>query len=160
MAGRILGIFLAGVAAELFLLIWAGSRFGVLPVFGALILSMITGGLVIRRYGLRSVSRLQNELQSTAGQPENALAYGIFGTIAGFLLILPGFLSDIAGLALLFPPVQRAVLKRLGPVPTTTKRYGTWDSQRTIIIEGEATEIPTEHGEGPDSRIPPSRLLQ
>lgn len=136
---RILGLIASGGIAELFILIAAGSRFGAMPVFAMLILSAAAGFALIRHFGLQSLAKLQADLQDL-GRPQAPLSRNIFGTIAGLLLILPGFLSDTAGIALLFPATQRFILKRL----LTAKGDGFAHSgkyERIIIIDGEATEI-------------------
>ncbi|NJM28878.1 MAG: FxsA family protein [Rhizobiales bacterium] len=68
--------------------------------------------------------------------------------MAGLLLIVPGFLSDIAGLALLLlPPVRSRVARFLERHVTVVKPGST----RTYpgggpVIEGEAIEVGPEHG--------------
>lgn len=138
---RIFGTILAGGILELFLLIAAGSRFGALPVFAEIIVSAIIGGTVIRHYGLRSLARLQAEMQG-AGEAKEVTSHGMFGTIAGVLLILPGIIGDIVGFLLLIPAVQRFLLSRFVQVPGAGPGHSrSGGYERIIVIEGEATEI-------------------
>ena len=138
---RIFGTILAGGIAELFLLIAAGSKFGALPVIAEIIVSAIIGAAVIRHFGLRSLVRLQAEMQSV-GQATEVVSHGVFGTIAGVLLISPGLLGDIAGALLLIPAVQKFLLLRFIHVRGNGAGFThTAGHERIIVIEGEATEI-------------------
>ncbi len=141
---RIFGIITLGGVAELFLLIAAGARFGALPVFAEIVLSAVIGGTVIRHFGIRSLSRMQAEMQGNVLN-RSSLSGGLFGSIAGLLLILPGFIGDAVGLLLLIPAVQIFLLSRFTGFstpqagPQQPRPYG-----RVVVIEGEATEIASD----------------
>jgi UPF0716 protein FxsA len=95
---------------ELSLLIWIGGQtVWWLPV--ALVLfTGIAGAALARRQGWWVNSRIRNELN--AGRvPAGALMDGFLILIAAILLITPGVLTDLFGIALLLPPV-RSVAKR------------------------------------------------
>lgn len=141
MIGRIFGLFVGFGVLELFLLIWAGSQFGALPVFGVLIAAAILGIVLIRRFGLRSLGGLQSRMRDP-GKPLPPLSSGLFGALAGFLLFVPGFLTDIAGLVLLIPAVQRKILSRFTIIET--QQSGWTRRQGPLVIEGEAIEITEE----------------
>jgi UPF0716 protein FxsA len=46
--------------------------------------------------------------------PAGSLVEGAMVVVAGILLMLPGFLSDIVGIALLIPPVRRLIWTLIG----------------------------------------------
>lgn len=104
--------------AEIFLLGRLGMRLGAMPL---LILICATGALgiwLMRRAGrptLKSLSRAEPVPDPTtiAQRWEMALLF-----VAGVLLILPGPLSDLAGLALLWPASRKRLAdwlsKRIG----------------------------------------------
>lgn len=138
MAKFVLLALLAFGAAELFVLVktglWFGAWFPVLGVF----LGLAAGGLVIRHAGLKSIERLKVAMRSGTS-PGGAPGAGLAGVIAGFLFILPGFLSDGMALLLLLPWTRAllvgAILRRSTIV---TARSGVHSGP---IIEAEAIEI-------------------
>ncbi|MFG2619517.1 FxsA family membrane protein [Streptomyces sp. NPDC048507] len=116
------------VAAWLILEIWllglvAGAAGG-LTVALLLAGAMVLGVVVIKRAGRRAFQNLtrtfqqaQAQAQAMAGevpaapQPSKGSGNGMM-MLAGLLLIMPGLLSDVAGLLLLLPPVRAFVARR------------------------------------------------
>jgi UPF0716 protein FxsA len=97
--------------AELALLIWLGSQtVWWLPVL-LVIADGIAGALLWRWQGLRTLTRIQEEM-AAGRMPADAMVDGLLIFFAGGLLITPGMLTDFAGFALLIPPI-RAVVKRI-----------------------------------------------
>ncbi|HWU09867.1 MAG TPA: FxsA family membrane protein [Streptomyces sp.] len=113
-----------GVAAWLVLEIWlltvvagAANSFTVLLI---LVAGAVLGAAVIKRAGRRAFRNLTETLQQMPGQPgapatPPANPSGSKGNgflmLGGLLLMIPGVISDAAGLLLLLPPV-RSVLGR------------------------------------------------
>jgi UPF0716 protein FxsA len=100
-----------GVAAWLVLEVWlltlvAGAAGGV-AVFLLLLAGVVAGSVVIKRAGRRAFQSLNEALQR-GGSPERGGGNGLM-MLGGLLLMIPGLVSDAAGLLLLLPPVQRAV---------------------------------------------------
>lgn len=112
---------------EIALFVWVGGRIGVWPVLALVILGALVGIGVLRG----RMARLP-ELARAGTDPGALLAGGAMTALGAFLLILPGFLTDALGLALLLPPVQRAIARRLGRGMARGK--AAW---QTTIIEGE-----------------------
>lgn len=82
-----------------------GRQIGVLATVGLVLLAAIVGSLLMRFQGLGLLTRLRRELD--AGQdPGRELAHGAMILLAGVLLIVPGFFTDILGLLLFLPPVR------------------------------------------------------
>jgi UPF0716 protein FxsA len=105
----------AWLILEIWLLVEVGHLIGWFFLFLLLVASAVLGAWVIKRAGLRA-------LRATAsGKAEAQTALGIAG---GLLLILPGVLSDLLGLACLFPPTaallrkasSRLLLRNGGPL--------------------------------------------
>jgi UPF0716 protein FxsA len=128
---------------EIAVFIIVGRAIGVLATLALVILAAIAGGLLLRQQGLGVVSRLRNNVN--AGTiPGRTMFDAMLIGLAAVLLVLPGFLSDIAALALLVPPVRAwlfAMLAgRVRVVETTTsyRRYdgpGNDDNNGTRAIE-------------------------
>ena len=102
-------LFLVFPLAELALLIQVGSAIGVLATLLLLVLSGLGGILLMRFAGFATALRARERL--AMGQlPEREMLQGMLMVVAGGLLFLPGFLSDIGALALLFPPTRNLLL--------------------------------------------------
>jgi UPF0716 protein FxsA len=103
-----------GVAAWVVLEIWlltvvAGAASG-LAVFLLLLAGVVLGSVVVKRAGRRAFQNLNEALQR-GGSPSGGSGNG-FVMLGGLLLMIPGLVSDVIGLALLIPPVQKALGKR------------------------------------------------
>jgi len=95
---------------ELALLVWLGGQtVWWLPVL-LVIADGIAGALLWRWQGLRTLVRIREEM-AAGRMPADAMVDGLMIFFAGGLLISPGMITDIAGFALLIPPI-RAVVKR------------------------------------------------
>lgn len=147
-----LGLLLL-VAAELYTIVAVAGGIGVLPTLLLLVGLGLAGMALIRRQGLATLARVQAQLQ--AGRPPVAEVFeGMCLLVAGLLLALPGLLTDVAGIALLLPPVRRllykALSRRLGTVGGPVARGGPRPGSRPgpgrgrpgpDLIEGEYEEI-------------------
>jgi UPF0716 protein FxsA len=135
-------ILIGGIIAEIWVFIKAGEAFGALPVLLAVVAAMLVGVAVIRRQSAKTLNSLREALAGAplpkGGGGEAALVY-----LAGILLILPGFLSDIAAIALLIPVVRRGLLAHLGRRYAVNEVNVTWPPRQTRppVIEGEAVDI-------------------
>lgn len=98
-------LFLLLPLAEIATFVLVGREVGVGTTLMLVLASMFAGIVLLRVQGLGTLRRLQ---QATAkgGDPGRELVHGVMIVIAGILLILPGFLSDLVGLLLFIPPVR------------------------------------------------------
>lgn len=102
-------LFLVFPLAELALLIQVGSAIGVLATLLLLVISGLGGILLMRFAGFATALRARERL--AMGQlPEREMLQGMLMVVAGGLLFLPGLLSDIGALVLLFPPTRNLLL--------------------------------------------------
>ncbi len=106
--------------------IQVGDWIGAGPTIGLLALSAVVGMLLVRHQGLASLTRAQ-AAAARGEAPIGTVLDGFCAVLAGILLIIPGFLTDILGIALLIGPLRRGIgrwlLGRMGagmPVFTTT----------------------------------------
>ncbi len=91
---------------EIALLIKIGQAIGFWPTFALIVISAALGLYVIYEQGFQVMKRAIDLMQR--GKPPLApVIDGLFILLGGVLLILPGFLSDAAGLALLVPRLRR-----------------------------------------------------
>ena len=106
-------LFLLFPLAELALLIKVGSSLGVLPTILLLIISGMAGILLMRLAGFATAWRARERL-ARGELPEREMLQGLMMAVAGGLLFLPGFISDIVALLLLFPPSRKFFLGFVG----------------------------------------------
>ncbi|MGP2438176.1 FxsA family membrane protein [Streptomyces sp. JW3] len=106
-----------GIAAWLVLEIWlltlvAGAASGFV-VFLILLAGVVLGSVIIKRAGRRAFRSLQETVRQQQGGAmptarPNSEGNGLM-MLGGLLVMIPGLLTDAAGLLLLLPPVQKAV---------------------------------------------------
>jgi len=108
MVGVLVVLFLVVPLAELYVIIQVGQAFGALNTIVLLILISAVGAWLVKREGIAVWRRFQRQVES-GSIPGRELADGVMILFAGALLMTPGFLSDIAGILLLLPPVRAAV---------------------------------------------------
>ena len=101
-----------------------GDAIGVLPTIGLVVVTAVVGVMLVRREGLRLLREIQIDLD--AGRvPADKLVAGAALALAGLLFLMPGFLTDIAAVLLILPPVRKALgawIRRHAVVTTSTWR--------------------------------------
>ncbi len=108
MVGVLVVLFLLVPLAELYVIIQVGQAVGALPTIGLLVVVSAVGAWLVKREGMSVWRRFQ--LQVGAGAvPGREIADGVMILFAGALLMSPGFLTDLLGIALLLPPVRAVV---------------------------------------------------
>jgi UPF0716 protein FxsA len=101
-------VLLAVPFLELWLAVEVAGAVRVLPTLLALVALSALGIVVVRREGVVVWRRITAEM--TAGRaPARELLDGGLLLLGGTLLALPGFVSAVIGLLLLFPPVRAAL---------------------------------------------------
>lgn len=149
-------LFLLFVFLEIAGFVAMANAIGLLGVFALIVAGIVAGGLIIRTIGFASVARMQERANEGApvGQEIGGLVLGFLG---GLLLIIPGFLTDMIGLALLIKPIQTLVWPRYGRqmagrMPNVGAQ-GSWRSPGNenhrppsqgpgIVVEGEVIDEP------------------
>ena len=115
MVGVLVVLFLLVPLAELYVIIQVGQAFGSLNTIALLIIISAAGAWLVKREGMSVWRRFQRQVQDGA-VPGREIADGVMILFAGALLMSPGFLTDLLGIALLLPPVRAvvrgAVMKR------------------------------------------------
>ncbi|WP_269933176.1 FxsA family protein [Aminobacter sp. HY435] len=82
-----------------------GSEIGVLATIGLVLLSAVAGSILLRVQGFGAMNRARAEIDA-GRDPSRELANGAMIAVAGILLVIPGFISDIVGILLFLPPVR------------------------------------------------------
>ncbi|MBM3460345.1 MAG: FxsA family protein [Armatimonadetes bacterium] len=107
----LVALFVGLPLADTLLLVFLGQFVGFWQTVGLVILSGFLGAGLAKREGLQVFRRIQQELAQGIPPSQGVMDAALILT-AGGMLAAPGFLTDILGLALLFPRV-RAPLKAL-----------------------------------------------
>lgn len=156
MAVFLLALLIIWPVAELAAMVGVAIWLGVLPMFGLLLLSTIAGLLILRYRGEAHWRRLRNAV-SERRPPAREAFDGTMITSGALLLVLPGFISSVLGLLLLFPPTRYLV--RITSIALFAGRFkwaaagATWGGRaweswrvqgRNFDIEGEAVEVRSE----------------
>ncbi|MFA7265986.1 MAG: FxsA family protein [Candidatus Nanopelagicales bacterium] len=109
---RGLAVFVAYVVVELLVAIWIASLVGWLMVIGLTIAGFVLGILVFSSAGTQAATAMR-EASATGQAPEGGVASSATRFVAGILIMVPGFVTDIVGLLLLIPPIGK-LARRLG----------------------------------------------
>ena len=126
----ILLIFLVPVI-EIYLFIKIGSQIGAFNTISLIIITAIFGLYYAKHEGLNTLKSgiqqlVKNEL------PMYEIISGAALAFAAFLMILPGFLTDMIGLLIIFPWTRRLFFKNISKKKQNNKKN---------FIEGEYEDI-------------------
>lgn len=155
-------LFLLIPLTEIALFVTVGGWIGLWPTLGLVLLTALTGTLLVRAQGLATLGQLQLAMQGRA-DPARPLAHGALILLAGLFLITPGFFTDTLGFLLLVPPLRAALLRRISAhisVMGAAQMSGfgapppRWPDAAHDIVDAEATEITPDAR--PLPRQPPS----
>jgi UPF0716 protein FxsA len=106
--GRLLLLFTAVPLIELYLLLVVGRFIGLGPTVALVLVTGMLGAWLAKAEGMRVIRRWQQSLARGA-VPEEGVLDGVLVLVGGVLLVTPGVLTDVLGLALLFPPSRKAL---------------------------------------------------
>jgi len=101
-------LFVLVPLTDLVLLLFAGSWLGPWPTFGIVVLTGIVGSILARREGVGVLVQLQQDM-ARGIPPASRLVETALVFAGGILLLTPGFLTDVAGFAMILPPTRRVL---------------------------------------------------
>lgn len=112
--------FILVPAVELALLIYSGQLIGFFPTVGLILATSLLGAYFAKRQGMKAWVDLKNRMSSME-TPGDALIDSFFIFIGGVLLVMPGFITDVVGIFLLFswprnrlrPFIQNWIYRRM-----------------------------------------------
>lgn len=120
-----------------------GSLIGVLPTVALVIASTLLGAFLLRIQGFGALTRIRATMEA-GGSAGRDVIHGLMIALAGLLLVIPGFVTDIFGLFLFLPPVRELVWRFLKSrfVVVDATSYGNRhgfrrDGSRTIDLDSE-----------------------
>ena len=103
-------LILAWPLLEIGLFITVGGWLGLWPTLAIVVLTGFAGVALMRWQGMGVL----REVQAGTVDPVSPMAHGALILLGGFLLMLPGFFTDVLGLLLMIPPLRRLVIAQVG----------------------------------------------
>jgi UPF0716 protein FxsA len=151
-------IFVVAPLVELAVFVQAVQWIGLLETLLLLILVSTLGVFVVRHQGLGVLRRVREQLRAGV-LPAADLLNGLLIVVAGILLVLPGFVSDVVAILLLLPPTRAFVRFLLNKHYAVRIASGVGTGTRTIrrvrntrdVIDVPSSARPTR----PDEPGPP-----
>ncbi len=111
--------------AEIYLIIKLDGFLGAFNTVAIIILTGFAGATLARMQGLETMLRVRQSLQQGL-VPAEEMVDALLIFIAGIVLLTPGFITDIAGLLLLFTP-SRFYIKRF-----LRRKFDQWNKNGSI----------------------------
>lgn len=93
---------------EIAAVIQVGMWIGVWPTIFLLIAISVFGTWLVKREGIRTWRRFRDQVDARE-VPTDTVVDGMLLLVAGIMLMVPGFVTDILGLLLLLPSVRKLV---------------------------------------------------
>lgn len=145
---------------EIAVFIMVGERIGVVPTILAIVATATGGILLVRLQGFSTLRRAHAAMQRGEAPVGEAID-GALLALAGLLLIVPGFVTDLLGFLLLVPPIRRALAARAiarGQVRMHSGfTSGPGDPRDGPVIDGEFEEVDDDPPRRrSDRELPPS----
>lgn len=145
-------VFLVGVltlpVAEIMVWVHVADAIGGLATVALTVLAILAGSVLLRRGGLGMA--LEVRARMARGEPPGPAVFdGLCIALAGFLLLLPGFITDALAVLVMFRPVRLLLLGLLAS-RVVVAHPGPSSQSGPTVIDGEYEIIP------PDSAPPPS----
>lgn len=138
-------LFVVAPVAELAVIVVVAQNIGVLDTIGLLVLVSVVGAWLAKHQGLGILARVRATF-ARGEVPNRELLDGGLVLLAGALLVLPGFISDVLALVLLVPPtralVRGAVIQLVRRHPAITVVAGARSTRRDDVWDVESWEQP------------------
>lgn len=139
-------IVIAFVLAEIAGFALVGRAIGVLATLGLVLFGMLVGTVLIRRLSLQALRGLRADL--AAGRaPSRPLGDDVALGVGAILILVPGFLSDLFGMALCVPAVRRvlwrSIMRRFGQMPA---QRGTVQGKPARVVDLDRSEYGAASG--------------
>jgi UPF0716 protein FxsA len=132
------------------------SWIGVLNTLALMVAISLCGAWLVKRQGVGTLARMRAELDD-GRVPTGPMTDGGLLAAAGFLLLVPGFVTDVFGIALLVPPVRGGVRRFLGR-RFTVRTLGIRRGRRPDYLDIDEVQ-PRPPDSRPDGRNDPPELL-
>ena len=153
MVKRVIVAILLLPAAEIAAFVLVAALIGVTGALLLMLTTTLAGILVLRQAGRGRIARFRVAVAEAEMTGFEANGIGVLTVLAGLLLVLPGFLTDLVGIALLIGPVRRWCGRM---VRTWIGRRNRGDRSVVDLAPGEWKQVPERELED-QSKRPGSR---
>ena len=119
---------------EIYLFIKIGSQIGAFSTISLIFITAFLGIIYARYEGFNTLKSGMSQIIKNE-MPIYEIISGAALAFAAFLLILPGFATDILGLLIIFPPTRKLLLKKV------STKYSKNKNKKQDFIEGEFEDI-------------------
>lgn len=137
----VLLVLVLAAIVEIVVLVAVSHAIGLLATVLLLVAASLFGGWLVRHEGRRAVAAFTDALRARR-VPRDELTDGGLIAAGGVLILLPGFVSDAAGLLFLVPStramLRRRLLRRVERHRLLARRFG-----GGIVVEGSV--VSPEH---------------
>jgi UPF0716 protein FxsA len=137
-------LFIVVPIVEIYVIIQVGQAIGALWTILLLVADSILGSMLMRAQG-RAAWRRFNEAVAAGRVPAREVLDGVLVIFGGALLLTPGFVTDVFGLAFLLPPTRaviRGLLVRRVAGRLVVARPGSARPRRAgADVDGTASEV-------------------
>ena len=123
---------------EIYLLIKIGSQIGAITTILLIFSTAIIGIYYAKYEGLNTIKSGFIQLSKNEA-PAFEILSGAAIAFAALLLIVPGFVTDIIGFSLIFPPSRKLIFKNL------SKKFGKKENLKKDYIDGDFEDIEDEN---------------
>ncbi|MGL4488500.1 MAG: FxsA family protein, partial [Rhizobiaceae bacterium] len=142
---------------EIAVLIMVGSNIGILATIGLVIFTGFLGSYLLRSQGITAFSKLRREMEGGRA-PDKQMADAAMIVVAGIMLIIPGFVSDLVGIALFVPFVRSWVVKALASRVTIIRPTSGYRDNVVDLDADEFHRTDSEQGGRSNTSSSPWRL--
>ena len=119
---------------EIYLFIKIGSQIGAITTILLIFSTAVIGIYYAKFEGLNTIKSGFIQLSKNEA-PAFEILSGAAIAFAALLLIVPGFVTDIIGFSLIFPPSRKLIFKNL------SKKYGKKENLKKDYIDGDFEDI-------------------
>ena len=121
-------------ALEIYLFIKIGSQIGAFKTVLLIFITAIIGFYYAKYEGLNTIKSGFIQLSKNEA-PAFEILSGAAIAFAALLLIVPGFVTDIVGFSLIFPPIRKLIFKNL------SKKFSKKENIKKDYIDGDFEDI-------------------
>jgi UPF0716 protein FxsA len=126
--------------AEIYLLLGVGSIIGAFPTILLVVFTAVLGAFLLRQQGFATFRRFQDSL-ARGEIPAYEMIEGPLILVGGALLLTPGFITDILGLACLIPATRKKIAQYIIEhhliLAEASGAFGQAKAAESNVLEGE-----------------------
>ena len=138
MLAKLFTMFTLVTLLETYLLYVFGANLGAAWTLALIVFTAFLGAFLTKREGLKIWNAWRESL-SVGKMPEEGIVSGVLVLVGAVLLVTPGVLTDVTGIALLVPVSRRFVGKYVGRYLKKKFEGGGTVTQRVRVDNGDGT---------------------